>query len=110
MLYPAKDLIFYNADIHGNLIAKQRINVIKAILEDKGVTVILTIDGLMDYLVPLGAVKNSIIKIDSESTVDINKLKDQLIGLGYEKKNAFHKQSTRKQLKDIVFYNYYNVR
>lgn len=85
MLYPAKDLIFYNADIHGNLIAKQRINVIKAILENKGVTVILTLDGLMDYLVPLEGFKKSIIKINSDSTIDIDKLKEQLIGLGYEK-------------------------
>jgi transcription-repair coupling factor (superfamily II helicase) len=85
MLYPAKDLIFYNADIHGNLIAKQRIHVIKAILENKGVTVILTLDGLMDYLVPLEAVKKSILRIDNEASIDIDKLKDQLIGLGYEK-------------------------
>ncbi|PXV91103.1 transcription-repair coupling factor [Lachnotalea glycerini] len=85
MLYPAKDLIFYNADIHGNLIAKQRIHVIKAILENQGVTVILTLDGLMDYLVPLEAVKASIIKIDSGATIHIDMLKEQLIGLGYEK-------------------------
>ncbi|MFA9378238.1 MAG: transcription-repair coupling factor [Lachnotalea sp.] len=85
MLYPAKDLIFFNADIHGNLIAKQRIDVIKSILENKEVTIILTLDGLMDYIVPLEAVKESIIRINSESTIDINKLKGQLIGLGYEK-------------------------
>jgi transcription-repair coupling factor (superfamily II helicase) len=85
MLYPAKDLIFYNADIHGNLIVKQRINVIKAILENKGATVILTLDGLMDYLVPLEEVKKSLIHIDSESSIDTDKIKEQLIGLGYEK-------------------------
>ncbi|WP_099469540.1 transcription-repair coupling factor [Konateibacter massiliensis] len=85
MLYPAKDLIFYNADIHGNLIAKQRINVIKAILQNKGITVILTLDGLMDYLVPLEAVKKSLIHITSESVVDIEKLKRELVALGYEK-------------------------
>ena len=27
--YPAKDFIFYNADIHGNLIVKERINAVK---------------------------------------------------------------------------------
>lgn len=85
MLYPAKDLIFYNADIHGNLIAKQRIHVIKQIMKEEGVTVILTLDGLMNYLVPLEAVKNALIQIDQESSVDIEKLKAELIGLGYEK-------------------------
>lgn len=85
MLYPAKDLIFYNADIHGNLIAKQRLYVIKEIMKENGVTIILTLDGLMDYLVPLEAVKKSLIRIDQESRVDIEKLKAELIGLGYEK-------------------------
>lgn len=85
MLYPAKDLIFYNADIHGNLIAKQRIHVIKEIMKEKGVTIILTLDGLMDYLVPLEAVKNSLIQINQESSIEIEKLKSDLIGLGYEK-------------------------
>lgn len=85
MLYPAKDLIFYNADIHGNLIAKQRIHVIKQIMKEEGVTIILTLDGLMNYLVPLEAVKNSLIQIDQESSIDIEKLKGELIGLGYEK-------------------------
>ena len=33
--YPAKDFIFYNADIHGNLIVKERINAIKHIAEHK---------------------------------------------------------------------------
>lgn len=85
MLYPAKDLIFYNADIHGNLIAKQRIHVIKEIMKEEGVTIILTLDGLMDYLVPLKAVKNSLIQIDQDSSIDIESLKAKLIGLGYEK-------------------------
>lgn len=85
MLYPAKDLIFYNADIHGNLIAKQRIHVIKEIMKEEGVTIILTLDGLMDYLVPLKAVKNSLIQIDQDSSIDIESLKARLIGLGYEK-------------------------
>ena len=33
LFYPARDLIFYQADIHGNLITKQRIQVLKALLE-----------------------------------------------------------------------------
>ena len=33
--YPAKDFIFYNADIHGNLIVKERINAVKHIAEQR---------------------------------------------------------------------------
>ena len=35
LLYPAKDLLFYQADIHSNLLDKQRMQVIKALLEEK---------------------------------------------------------------------------
>lgn len=51
--YPAKDIIFYNADIHGNLIVSQRMAVIKRMHEGEPVTVITTIDGLFDRLLPL---------------------------------------------------------
>lgn len=84
-LYPAKDLIFYNADIHGNLITKQRLGVVKALIEKNDVTVILTLDALMDYLVPLNVIKEAIINISIESIIDIDKLKSELIYLGYEK-------------------------
>ena len=35
LLYPAKDLLFYYADIQGNLLTKQRMRVIRKILEEK---------------------------------------------------------------------------
>ena len=53
LLYPARDLIFYQADIHGNLITRQRIQVLKALIEQKELTVIASVDSCLDYLVPL---------------------------------------------------------
>ena len=35
-LYPAKDLIFYNADVQGSLLAIQRLSVLKAMREKQG--------------------------------------------------------------------------
>ena len=52
-LYPAKDLLFYSADIHGNLMARQRIAVLRRLMEDEGGVVVAAIDGLMDHLLPL---------------------------------------------------------
>ena len=34
-LYPAKDLLFYSADIHGNLMTRQRIAVLRRLMEEK---------------------------------------------------------------------------
>ena len=49
MYYPAKDLIFYSADVHGQAIAKERLKVVKALSEQKNLTVITTIDAGMDH-------------------------------------------------------------
>ena len=38
--YPAKDLLFFQADIHGNLLIRQRMRVIRALLEQEEVTVV----------------------------------------------------------------------
>lgn len=38
LYYPARDLIFYQADIHGNLLTRQRIQVLRALLEREEVT------------------------------------------------------------------------
>ena len=35
-LYPARDLLFYTSDIHGNLLTKQRIQVMRRVLESSG--------------------------------------------------------------------------
>lgn len=83
--YPAKDLLFFQADIHGNLLIRQRMKVIKALLEEKELTVVTSIDGCMDFLESLGKIKEQLIHYESESTVDIEQLKNQLVALGYER-------------------------
>ena len=79
--YPAKDLLFFQADIHGNLLIRQRMKVIKALLEEKELTVVTSIDGCMDFLESLEKIKEQLIHYESDSTVDT----EQLVALGYER-------------------------
>ena len=83
--YPAKDLLFFQADIHGNLLIRQRMKVIKALLEEKELTVVTSIDGCMDFLESLGKIKEQLIHYESDSAVDTEQLKNQLVALGYER-------------------------
>lgn len=83
--YPAKDLLFFQADIHGNLLMRQRMKVIKALLEEKELTVVTSIDGCMDFLESLEKIKEQLIHYESDSTVDTEQLKNQLVALGYER-------------------------
>lgn len=83
--YPAKDLLFFQADIHGNLLIRQRMKVIKALLEEKELTVVTSIDGCMDFLESLEKIKEQLIHYESDSAVDTEQLKNQLVVLGYER-------------------------
>ena len=59
--------------------------VIRALLEEKDLTVVTSIDGCMDYLEPLEKIGEKLIHYESDSTVDIEKLKSALVSLGYER-------------------------
>ena len=85
VFYPAKDVIFFNADIHGNLIVGHRMEAIKLMAEADEVPVVTTVDGLCDRVLPLEAIKSAVIDIDMQSVIDIDKLKQQLIYIGYER-------------------------
>ena len=44
--YPAKDILFYQSDIRGNVLTSERINALKMMAEEKECTIITTFDGL----------------------------------------------------------------
>lgn len=83
-LYPARDLLFYSSDIHGNLLTRQRMQVFKHLLEDEGGVIVTTVDGLMDHLLPLSRIKESCLNIMVGQTLDMEEIKHLLTGMGYE--------------------------
>ncbi|MCI8662603.1 MAG: transcription-repair coupling factor [Hungatella sp.] len=84
-LYPSRDLLFYTADIHGNLLTKQRMLVLKHLIEDSFGVVVTTLDGLMDHLLPLDAVKKQILTVRQGETVNTDEWRQRLVALGYER-------------------------
>ena len=85
LFYPAKDLLFFQADIHGNLLIRQRMRVVKALLEQEDITVVTSIDGCMDYLLPLQKINDCLLHFYSDSVIDMDALKNALVNLGYER-------------------------
>jgi len=83
--YPAKDLMFFSADLHGNLIVKQRMQAVKAITEKERLTVITTVDALMDALLPMEEIKKHSIHLDSTTSIQIDTFEQCLVELGYER-------------------------
>lgn len=84
-LYPAKDLIFYQADIHGNQLVTDRMKALRKIIEGKPLTVITTFAALMSPQVPLEEIAASVIHIDGDSRLDEGSLARSLTQMGYEK-------------------------
>ena len=84
-LYPARDLLFYNSDIHGNLLTRQRMQVFRHLLEDEGGVVVTTVDGLMDHLLPLDELKSRCLFIEAGNTLDMDRIKEELRDMGYER-------------------------
>lgn len=84
-LYPARDLLFFNADIHGNLLTKQRMTVFKQLMEKKSGVVVTTFDGLMDHLLPLDLLKRQILSVERGQTIIVEEWKKRLTAMGYER-------------------------
>ena len=83
--YPSKDIVFYRANIKSLEIIKERFNVIKHILENKPITIILSIEALFDRLVKKEIFEKFIIKFNLGDTLNQDKFVEQLIFMGYEK-------------------------
>jgi len=84
-MYPAKDLIFFQADIHGNQLVTERWKVLRRILEGVPMTIVTTLDSLMEPQVPLDQVKKAILHISASGQVKEKELAEKLVTLGYEK-------------------------
>ena len=84
-LYPARDLLFYSADVQGSLLTRQRMTVLKQLLEEGRGTIVTTVDACMDHLMPLSALADSVISLEEGQELSLDELKERLVYLGYER-------------------------
>lgn len=84
VFYPAKDFIFYSADIHGNQIVKERLKVIEKLVNDEDITVITTVDGCMDKLMKPEIYKQYSRTLCVGDELDIKEFSEYLVEIGYE--------------------------
>ena len=83
--YPAKDALFYYADVHSNATVKSRLEIFKKIAEGEQVTVVTTIEGLMDKIPALSHIVENVVSLSVEQSLDLKKFSRKLTTLGYEK-------------------------
>ena len=85
ILFAPKDLIFFQADIHGNELTLERLSAYQKILEGEPLTIVTTFDALMAPCIPLSVYDENQIFLDNTVTVDENALAIKLNKIGYEK-------------------------
>ena len=83
--YPAKDLLFYQADIRSKELVSQRMQVIQAVLKGEPITVVASFDAFMDALLPKEMIKSRVIKICSDETLNLDELSVKLAQCGYDR-------------------------
>ncbi len=84
MLYPAKDLIFFQADIHGNQLVKERVKTLRRLMERKPVTIVTTYAALMTPQA-LWNRERDVIDVEKGGILQEKELAEKLVSMGYEK-------------------------
>lgn len=82
--YPAKDVLFYSADVHGDAITRKRIEIIKKVLGGGGAVIIAPVDALMDRVPPRDTLTGNVISLRTGDVVSLDDLRLSLSNMGYE--------------------------
>ena len=89
LYFPAKDVLFYQSDLRTNTLTRERLAVLKALLEaqEKGrpVTVVTTFDALMNRMSAPAQFRAATRTFSVGDTIDAEGLKRDLVAMGYER-------------------------
>ena len=84
-LYPAKDLLFYQADLRSKELVSQRMEVIQAVAAGEEATVVTSFDAFMDSLLPKDVIVEKTVRIENDSTLHLEEMQSRLVALGYDR-------------------------
>ena len=85
LLYPAKDLLFFAADVRSNELSALRIDIRRRIAESGSGFVVTTIDGLMDKLEAPERFLRRCLRIAASDRLQLGETAKELAALGYER-------------------------
>ena len=85
LLYPAKDLLFFAADVRSNELSALRIDIRRRIAESGSGFVVTTIDGLMDKLEAPERFLRRCLRITASDRLQLSETVKELSALGYER-------------------------
>ncbi len=83
--YPAKDFLFFHADIQGKELLRQRIRAVSRLLSMGRAVIVTTLDGCMDPLLPLEELEALTLTVGKDSIVEMDAMKRRLVRMGFER-------------------------
>ena len=89
-LYPARDLLFYYADIKGKVLTGRRMEGLRALIEKEPgspLNVITTMDAFLDGISAPDEIRKRRISLRSGDELDFSEFQSELSGMGYERES-----------------------
>ena len=83
--YPAKDLLFYQADVRSSLLSAERIAAIRGVIADPAASIVLPVPALMDKITPRAVFDASTEVIFPDEELDLAEEAERLTKVGYER-------------------------
>lgn len=83
-LFPGKDLIFYQADLHGNEIEKERIRTLRKASENDELVIVTTFDSFMIPVVPYDVFSSFVFTVTKGKDINLKQMAANLVSMGYE--------------------------
>lgn len=84
-LYPAKDVLFYHADVRSNAIVRQRLQVRRRMHEQLPTYIVTTMDAGMEHLLSMENWGQHVFTIAEAQILDLEVLQKKLVAMGYER-------------------------
>ncbi|MQN01947.1 MAG: transcription-repair coupling factor [Lachnospiraceae bacterium] len=82
--FPAKDVLFYQSDVKGNTLTRERLRALRVLNQEDSATVVTTVDALMNRLPEPGELTDAIVSIEDGEEYDFSALQRKFVDLGYE--------------------------
>ncbi|MCL1988414.1 MAG: transcription-repair coupling factor [Firmicutes bacterium] len=85
LLYPARDLLFYAADVKSSDISRKRFSVLSAILAGKNPVIVLSAEVLLERIMPKQMLLDKIITLNVGDSLSIDEFIETLVKMGYSR-------------------------
>lgn len=85
MYYPAKDILFYSADVHSMEMNRQRFLVLEKLLAGECSCIVASMEALLDRYPRKEVFSSFLLHLQTAQTYDLKTLVEQLVYMGYER-------------------------